>query len=243
MHKTNEEAEALAKEILRGLAETKGVEVALCPPFTALERVKKVIEGSEIALGAQNVFWEEEGAFTGEISPKMLIAIGCKYVIIGHSERRKYFKESDEQVNRKLSKAIKMGLIPILCVGETLEERKANKTWSVVERQLTSALNGFQGEGEIVVAYEPVWAIGTGIPATGEDALEVILKIRERLSELLNESFASSTRILYGGSVTPDNIMEFLKFKEIDGALVGGASVKSESFIGIVKKAALRGET
>lgn len=236
MYKTNDEAEVLAKGIKGALGDVEKVEVALCPPFTALERVGRVIIGSRITLGAQNMFWEEEGAFTGEISPKMLLALGCKYVILGHSERRKYFKESDEDVRRKLLKALEVGLVPILCVGETLEERRSGETWNVVEKQLVSALKDVSSQGEVVIAYEPVWAIGTGVPATGEDALEVISSIRKKLSELLGEKFSSSTRILYGGSVKPENIMEFMKYEEIDGALVGGASIKAESFIGIVKK-------
>lgn len=238
MYKTNDEAEALAKEIVNGVKDIKGIEVALCPPFTALERVGKTISGSGITLGAQNVFWEDEGAFTGEISPKMLLALGCKYVIVGHSERRKYFKESDEDVRKKLFKTISVGLIPILCVGETLEERKSGKTWDVVKKQLLSALEGIEENREIVIAYEPVWAIGTGVPATGKDALDVISMIRSELSNLVGKCFASSTRILYGGSVNPDNIMEFMRFDEIDGALVGGASIKAESFINIVRKTA-----
>lgn len=236
MYKTNDEAEILAREIKNALYNIEKVEVALCPPFTALERVAKVICGSSITLGAQNMFWEEEGAFTGEISPKMLLALGCKYVILGHSERREYFKESDDDVRRKLLKALEVGLVPILCVGETLEERKSGRTWSVVERQLVSALKDVSLQREVVIAYEPVWAIGTGVPATGEDALEVISNIRRKLSELWGENFSSSTRILYGGSVKPENIMEFMRYEEVDGALVGGASIKAESFVGIVKK-------
>lgn len=238
MHKTNNEAEELAFEIKNALVDVRKVEIALCPPFTALERVSKVISGTQIALGAQNMFWEDEGAFTGEISPKMLLALGCKYVILGHSERRKYFKETDEEIRRKLFKAVDVGLVPILCVGETLEERKNGKTWNVVEKQLVSVVSGFPSQKELVVAYEPVWAIGTGIPATGEDALEVITGIRRKLSDLLGGEFSSATRILYGGSVKPENIMEFMRYEDIDGALVGGASINAESFIGIVKKVA-----
>lgn len=236
MYKTNDEAEVLAREIKDALGNVDKVEVALCPPFTALERVGRVISDSKIALGAQNMFWEDEGAFTGEVSPKMLLALGCRYVILGHSERRKYFKESDEEVKRKVSKALDVGLLPILCVGETLEERKAGKTWSVVERQLLSAIEGVKDLRGLVIAYEPVWAIGTGVPATGEDALEVISSIRKKLSEVAGERTASSIRILYGGSVKPENIMEFMKYEDIDGALVGGASLKADSFVGIVIK-------
>ncbi|MDK2871387.1 MAG: triosephosphate isomerase [bacterium] len=236
MYKTNDEAEALAREIKEALSDVEKVEVAICPPFTALERVSRAIAGSKIALGAQNMFWEDEGAFTGEISPKMLLALKCRYVILGHSERRKYFKESDEDVNKKVLKAFNSGLFPILCVGETLEERDSGKTWSVVERQLLSAIKGLESLEGLVIAYEPVWAIGTGVPATGEDALEVISRIRQRLSELWGKETAYSIRVLYGGSVKPENIMEFMKYEDIDGALVGGASLKAEAFVGIVKK-------
>ncbi len=239
MHKTNDEAEALAKGILNALSNENSVDVAICPPFTALERVAKVIDGSKIALGAQNVFWEDEGAFTGEISPRMLISLGCKYVILGHSERRRYFKESDEEIRKKFLKVLDRELIPILCVGENLEDRKAGKTWEVVNSQLTAVLKDVTLNGkEMVIAYEPVWAIGTGVSAKGEDALEVISSIRKRIKELLGEEYSSSTRILYGGSVKPDNIMEFMQYDEIDGALVGGASLKVESFVGIVEKVA-----
>ncbi|MCD6363341.1 MAG: triose-phosphate isomerase [Synergistetes bacterium] len=237
MHKTNDEAEALAKEILSALGGVKEIEVAICPPFTALERVGRIIEGSEISLGAQNMFWEEEGAFTGEVSPKMLVSLECKYVILGHSERRKYFKESDDEIRKKFLKALEFDLIPILCVGENLEDRKAGKTWEVVDSQLTAVLKDVKlDDKEMVIAYEPVWAIGTGVSAKGEDALEVISSIRKRISELLGEDHASKTRILYGGSVKPDNIMEFMQYEDIDGALVGGASLKADSFTGIVKK-------
>ena len=237
MNKTVEEALNLVKELRVALSGVTGVEVALAPPFTALYAVGKELEGSSICLAAQNLFWEEKGAFTGEVSPVMIKEVGCQYVIIGHSERRQFFRETDETVNRRIRVALNHGLKPIFCIGETLQEREEGKTFSVVERQLEGGLKNFLEkdiEG-IVIAYEPVWAIGTGRTATPEQAEEVHQFIRKKLAGLYSMVLAEGIRIQYGGSVTPENVKALMRQEDIDGALVGGASLKSETFAKIVR--------
>lgn len=247
MYKTIAEARHLVSELVPGLQAITGVERVLCPPFTALLAVRALLEGTDIRLGAQNMHWESAGAFTGEISPPMLAEL-CQYVILGHSERRTYFGETDESVNRKVQAALLHGLTPIVCVGETLEENEAGRTAEVVARQIKTGLARLNlGEGEtedhpapIVIAYEPVWAIGTGRAATASGANAVIAEvIRPSLAELYGEAFAQATRVLYGGSVKAENAAEFFTQPEIDGALVGGASLKASEFTAIVQAAAL----
>lgn len=237
MNKTRDEAVDLVGDLKEMLADVGDVEVVVCPPFTALDAVREALRGSNIELGAQNMHWEEEGAFTGEISPLMLRNLGCMYVILGHSERRTYFGETDETVNRKVKSAIANGLLPIICVGETLDERDAGKTEEVVVRQTKAALSGVKTNGaeRIVIAYEPVWAIGTGRTASADEANRVIHIIRQSVAEVFNERIAQEVRIQYGGSVKPQNIADFLGQPEIDGALVGGASLDAASFAAIVK--------
>ena len=234
MHKTVPEAVSLVKELKELLTEIKDREVLVCPPFTAIYAVKSEIEESPIKLGAQNMFYEEKGAFTGEISPLMLKDLGCSYVILGHSERRHIFGETDKLINKKVASAVDHGLVPILCVGELLEERESGKTKNVVERQLLEGLKGLKEGDEFVIAYEPVWAIGTGKTATPEQAQEVHGFIRELLAENFGREKAERVRILYGGSVKPENIKGLMEMPDIDGALVGGASLKAASFAKIV---------
>jgi triosephosphate isomerase (TIM) len=237
MNKTVEEAVDLVRQLKSATAGVEGVEVAIAPPFTALQAVKKEIQGSSIRLAAQNVFWEEKGAYTGEISPLMLREIGCDYVIVGHSERRQLFGETDETVNRRLRAVLGQGMKPILCIGETLQERESGGTFSVIERQVEGGLRGLRESeiGKIVVAYEPVWAIGTGKTATPEQAEEVHRFIRGKLEGLYSRPMAEQIRVQYGGSVTPENVKGLMAQTDIDGALVGGASLKSESFSKIVR--------
>jgi len=239
MYKTQEEGFQLASALKQNLSDTGQVKVILCPPFTALSSVKEAIEGSDILLGAQNMHWEEKGAYTGEISPKMLLTIGCKYVIIGHSERRNYFFETNESVNLKVKSALGFGLIPIVCVGERLEEREANKTEQVIEDHVRGGFKDLTADlaKKCVTAYEPVWAIGTGKTATPNQANEVHLFIRELLSSMFDKGCAEKVNILYGGSVKPENSKELLEKSEIDGALVGGASLDVDSFEKIVRSA------
>lgn len=239
MHKTVGEAVSLAEEIRNGISEIDRTEIVVCPPFTALRAVAGVISNSSISLGAQNMHWESEGAYTGEISPKFLVDVGCDWVIIGHSERRKYFGEKDEDVNRKVKAAFKFGLKPIVCVGETLQEREKGVTEKVVETQVRGGLAGLSPEDteKLVIAYEPVWAIGTGRTASPGTANEVHAYIRNLIGFLFDESTGSGMRILYGGSVTPENISELISMPEIDGALVGGASLRASSFVEIVREA------
>jgi triosephosphate isomerase (TIM) len=233
MHKTLGEAQALAREIRQDLKPSNQVEVAVAPPYTALAAVAQEIAGSPVKLAAQDVFWEKQGAFTGAISPVMLADVGCHYVIIGHSERRQHFGETDAAVNRKVRAVLEADLFPIVCVGETLEQREAGRTLAVVETQIRHGLAGLDpGQGQrLVVAYEPVWAIGTGKTATPAQAQEVHQLIRGLLPEVAG---AAALRILYGGSVTPDNARELMDQPDINGALVGGASLKAASFLGIV---------
>jgi triosephosphate isomerase len=237
MNKTVGEALDLIRELKTAISGVKEVEVAVAPPFTALYAVHKELEGSSIRLAAQNIYWEEKGAFTGEISPLMLKEVGCQYVIIGHSERRHFFGESDETVNRRIKAALAQGLKVIFCIGETLKEREEGKTFSVIERQIEGGLKGL-GDKELrnmVIAYEPVWAIGTGKTATPEQAEEVHRFIREKVEKLYSQEVSEEIRIQYGGSVTPDNIKGLMNQPNIDGALVGGASLEAESFSKIVR--------
>ena len=240
MNKTAAEARDLVSKILLPLREISNVEKVLCPPFTSIFAVSAMLEGSNIGLGAQNLHWEEKGAFTGEIAPNMVKEF-CSYVIIGHSERRTYFGETDEMVNRKLHAAIKMDLIPIVCVGESLEQYESGQTSEVVRRQIKLGFADVDSASaaRIVVAYEPVWAIGTGKASSGENANFVHGKvIRPALSELFGGNNAQAIRILYGGSVTAANAPEFFSQSDIDGALVGGASLKPDEFVAITKAAA-----
>jgi triosephosphate isomerase len=237
MYKTVAEAVALAQEIRAGLAlPLKDRDVLVAPPFTALSAVSDALRGSGVLLGAQNMHWEREGAFTGEISPVMLKDVGCAHVILGHSERRHIFGESDEMVARKTRAAVDNGLTPILCVGETLPERESSRTLEVVERQLERALRALTPDevSRAVVAYEPVWAIGTGRTATPDQAQEVHAFIRKRVGVTHGEPPAAALRILYGGSVKPDNVDGLMSEPDVDGALVGGACLKAESFLRIV---------
>jgi triosephosphate isomerase len=215
--------------------------VIICPPFTSLETANTLLKGSSIFLGAQNMHFEESGAFTGEISSIMLKSVGCEYVILGHSERRTIFKESNQLVNQKIRVAIKHGLKPIFCLGETLEEREQNKTSGVIEKQIREGLEGFNENelSSLIIAYEPVWAIGTGRNASPEQAQEVHKFIRELLGKIFSFSFAQNLIIQYGGSVKPENSKDLMSQPDIDGALVGGASLKSDSFIKIIESAEL----
>lgn len=235
MHNTLSESVALARAIKEGTTNLANGEVVVAPPFTALAAVGDVLKGSQVALAAQNMYCEDKGAFTGEISPVMLKDVGCAYVIVGHSERRKYFGETDGGVNLKVRKALASGLKPIVCVGETDEERVQGVTQSVVNRQVRGALAGIDKIDDVVIAYEPVWAIGTGKVATSEQAQEVHAFIRGILLELY-AAVAQNIRILYGGSVTKDNIAELIAMADIDGALVGGAALKPDGFLGIINK-------
>ncbi|MFA5310973.1 MAG: triose-phosphate isomerase [Candidatus Omnitrophota bacterium] len=242
MHKTIKEAIELSNGLKRELfkLDTQAVDVILCPPFTALSEVAEVISETGIKLGGQNLYWADEGAFTGEVSAKMLKDAGCDFTIIGHSERRQFFAETNENVNKKIKAALSAGLTPIVCIGERLEERETGKTFDILNDHLSGALAGLLAEEvlKIVVAYEPVWAIGTGKTATPAQAQEVHKYIRDLLRKLYNQEVASEVRIQYGGSVKPENIAELMKQPDLDGALVGGASLKVESFSEIVKQAA-----
>ncbi|MDD4013789.1 MAG: triose-phosphate isomerase [Candidatus Omnitrophica bacterium] len=237
MYKDMDEAVQLANEIKRGAYRIDNVEIILCPPFTNISEISEMTVESNIGLGGQNCHWEKEGAYTGEISVAMLKSVGCRYVIIGHSERRKYFLETDEIVGRKVNAAIAGGLVPIMCVGETLEEREAGKTLEVVKTQVTGGLKGLSADylDKLIIAYEPVWAIGTGKTATPAQAQEVHAMIRKLLKELYSEEFSYSRRILYGGSVKPDNVLELMKEDDIDGGLIGGASLKADGFVDMIK--------
>jgi triosephosphate isomerase len=237
MNKTVGEAIDLIRELKTSLSGVKGVEVAVAPPFTALYAVRKELQGSPILLAAQHLYWEEKGAFTGEVSPPMLKEVGCRYVIIGHSERRQFFGEMDETVNRRIKAALPQGLKVIFCIGETLKEREEGKTFSVIERQVEGGLKGLGHEDmrSVTIAYEPVWAIGTGRTATPDQAEEVHRYIRGKLEKLYSRGISEEIRIQYGGSVTPENVKGLMSQSDIDGALVGGASLKAESFSKIVR--------
>jgi len=235
MNTTVAEAERLVLEMLERLDRIEGVEKVLCPPFVSLVGIGMMLENSSIKLGAQNMYFESKGAYTGEVSPPMLKEL-CEFVILGHSERRWYFGETDEIINRKVRAALANELKPILCVGERLEENEAGNTQEVIGRQVRGALNGIEPVPDLVVAYEPVWAIGTGKAASGKQAAATIQFVRDVVSELWGKSVAQDLRILYGGSVTSANVAEFIALLEIDGALVGGASLKADEFVDIVKK-------
>lgn len=240
MNKTGEEARALVAEMLPELKGITAADRAICPPFPYLMALGNMLTGTEVGLGAQNMYWEESGAFTGEVSPKM-VAEFCQYVILGHSERRQYFGETDETVNRKVKAAFAHGLTPIVCVGETLAENEAGQTAEVVQRQVREGLKGLTVEqaGTLVIAYEPVWAIGTGRAATSQGANDVLAKnIRPVLKDMFGEEVSQAVRIQYSGSVNAKNAAEFFSMPDIDGALVGGASLKSADFLAIVKAAA-----
>ncbi len=239
MNKTVSEAESLVTDIIERLSDVEGVEIGVCPPAIDLVSVREIIKNKGIKLGAQNMHWEEKGAYTGEISGPMLKELGVDYVIIGHSERRQYFGETDQSVNRKVKAVFDYGLKPIICVGETLKERKDGKTEAKVSSQIKAALAGLKPEQvvEVVVAYEPIWAIGTGESATAGQANEVIKGIRE----IIEKNFpgdAQKVRIQYGGSVKPHNVEEFMVESDIDGALVGGASLEADSFAELIIKTA-----
>ena len=237
MHKTAAEAVALVRELAGGLGASPGVQVAVAPPFTALAPVAPALRGTPVELAAQNVHWEAQGAFTGEVSAAMLADAGCQHVIVGHSERRQLFGESDESVRKKVGAVLAAGMRPIVCVGETLEEREANRTMAVVDRQVRGGLAGLSSElAAVTVAYEPVWAIGTGRTATAAQAQEVHAAIRKILRELAGAG-ADAIRIQYGGSVKPENAAELMSQPDVDGALVGGASLKAKDFLAIVKGA------
>jgi len=237
MYKTISEAIELTNGLKRSLYDITDVEIVVCTPFTCLDAVSELIAESNIKLGAQNMYWQEQGAFTGEISPLMLKDLGCKYVIIGHSERRQYFSETNETVNKKVKASLTHNLTPIVCVGEKLEERKAEKTFDVVRGHIINGLKDIPKEqlSRVVIAYEPVWAIGTGLTAKPEQAQEVHGFIRQLLSEISDNETAQNITIQYGGSVKPENTKELIKQKDIDGALVGGASLKTETFAEIVR--------
>lgn len=238
MFKTVSEAVAFA-EAVKGKAEVDGVESVVCAPFTNLPALVEAFKGTAIAVGAQNLHWEDNGAYTGEISGVMLKELGVQYVIIGHSERRAYFGETDEIVNKKVHAAFKHGLTPIVCVGEKLEEREAGRTKAVCKTQTEAALQGLSVEQakQVVIAYEPIWAIGTGKSSTAEDANEVIAYIRDLVSGQFGAEAANELRIQYGGSVKPNNISEYMQMSDIDGALVGGASLEPASYIQLVEGA------
>jgi len=235
MNTTVAEAVALAKEMRQRFDVVDNVEKVICPPFVSLAVIKELIKRSSIKLGAQNIYFEEKGAYTGEISPVMLADL-CEFVIIGHSERRQYFNETGEIINKKVKATLKVGLKPILCIGEKLEENEAGRTKEVVTEQLSSALAKIDSLNGLIIAYEPVWAIGTGRAATGEQANDTICLIRRTISQKYGKKIAQDLRILYGGSVTADNTAEFMQQPEIDGALVGGASLKADQFLSIVKQ-------
>ncbi|MDD5492530.1 MAG: triose-phosphate isomerase [bacterium] len=236
MYKTTQEAKALVEGLKSRVGTLNDREVVVCPPFTSLVTAAEALRGSNLKLGAQNMYWEDKGAFTGEIAPGMLKDTGCVYVIIGHSERRQYFGETEVTVNKKMKKAFQSGLLPIVCVGETLAERESNRTFQILERQIRDGASGLSPEeaNKLVVAYEPVWAIGTGKTATPQQAEEAHKFIRQKLAEVYTPAIAEEIRILYGGSVKPENCKELMGQADIDGALVGGASLEVESFSKIV---------
>lgn len=238
MFKTVPEAKAFIEDI-KGKAEVAGVESVICAPFTNLPALVEAVKGTAIKIGAQNLHFEDNGAYTGEISGVMLKDLGVDYVIIGHSERRAYFAESDEIVNKKAHAAFKHGITPIICVGEKLEEREADQTKAVCKVQTEGALKGLTAEqaAQVVIAYEPIWAIGTGKSSTAQDANEVISYIRDLVKGLYGETVADAVRIQYGGSVKPENVVEYMGQSDIDGALVGGASLQPDSFVQLVEGA------
>ena len=237
MYKTGPEAAATAAALVELLPADINVDVMIAPPFTALSAVAEAVAGSVVALGAQNLHWEIEGAFTGEISPLMLTAAGCTHVIIGHSERRQFFGETDTTVNRRIRAACAHRLVPVFCIGETEQERDAGQTFSVLDKQIKNGLEDLFATGleRLVIAYEPVWAIGTGKTATKDQAQEAHHFIRRTVADLFGPELAATVRILYGGSVKPDNAADLMAMADIDGALVGGASLEADSFSRIVQ--------
>lgn len=237
MYKTPDEAAETAQQLVERVAGVTEVDIMIAPTYTALVPVFEVTQNSPVALGAQNLFWEDEGAYTGEISAPMLKSVGCQYAIIGHSERRQYFGETDETVNKKIQAAIQVGLKPVFCVGETEEERESEQTLSVLDKQVKKGLERLVLDqlDTLIIAYEPVWAIGTGKTATDDQAQDVHQFIRSLIQENFGNTLSDSIRILYGGSVKPDNIAGLMSMPDIDGALVGGASLDAESFSKIVK--------
>ncbi len=237
LYKTKEEALALIAELAPLVAGVSGVEIVVAPVFTVLPTLPAALSGTGIALAGQDVFWEEEGAFTGEVSPRMLLDAGASHVIIGHSERREYFGETDATVNQKIKAALLGALVPIFCIGETLAAREAGETFSVLERQLTMGLAGIDAAqlAPVIVAYEPVWAIGTGKTASDQQAQEAHAFIRGVVAKLYEQAVADKVRVLYGGSVKPENVKGLMSCPDIDGALVGGASLKGASFAAIVR--------
>lgn len=237
MNTTVAEAAELVKAMKEKLNPIAGVEKVLCPPFVSLTTVKELIKGTSIKLGAQNMYFERSGAYTGEVSPAMLIGL-CEFVILGHSERRGYFGETDQLVNKKMKTALGVGLTPIVCVGESLEQNNAGETVGVITKQVKAAFDGIALPKGTVIAYEPIWAIGTGRAATGDQANAAIKVIRDTVARIYGDSVAQAMRIQYGGSANSANIAEFIKQPEIDGALVGGASLKAVDFLGIVEQTA-----
>lgn len=236
MFNTLKEAVDLVTALKKGISPDCKAEVMVAPSFTALAVVNETIKGSGMILSAQDTHWEDKGAFTSAVSPAQLKDTGCTHVIIGHSERRSVFGDTDAIINKKISAALRHGLVPVLCVGETLAEREDNKTYRVLETQLDGGLKGFSAEqlSSLVIAYEPVWAIGTGKTATPEQAQDAHLFIRKHIARLYNENYAQGVRILYGGSVKPDNVDTIMAQPDVDGALVGGASLKAEDFLRII---------
>jgi len=236
MHKTNAEAVSLCQDLTKLVSGAVAVEVVVCPPFTALFPVKAALGESGIRLGGQNIYWENQGAFTGEVSAMMLKDVGCEYVIIGHSERRQIFAETDQMVNSKLKAALANGITPIMCVGETLAQREAGETGSLIDGQVKAGLVGLTAGAVagMVIAYEPIWAIGTGRTASADDANGVCALVRRAVADLYGADAAEKVRIQYGGSVKPDNIAELMAKSDIDGALVGGASLDAATFANIV---------
>jgi triosephosphate isomerase len=239
LHKTISEAVDLVTRLRKASSELKDSRLVVIPPFTALHAVSKALQGSSIQVGAQNVYWEDKGAYTGEISAPLIKDAGCSYVVIGHSERRQYFGETNKTVNQKIKAALAHNLVPIMCIGESLEERENGETIKKVKTQLSDGLEGLTKEEiiQIIIAYEPIWAIGTGLTATPDQAQDVHSFIREKLEEKHGNEVSSCAIILYGGSVKPENSFSLLKEKDINGALVGGASLKAESFVEIAKQA------
>ncbi len=237
LHKTVSEALELVKDVQKNVADVQDVEIVVAPVFTALYPVAAELKGSNIAVSSQDVYWEEQGPFTGEVVPGMLKDVGCTHAIIGHSERRQYFGETEETVNKKVKAALAAGLTPIMCVGETLEQRESGDTMNVVAAQVRGGLEGLSNDdvAKIVIAYEPVWAIGTGKTATPDQAQDVHKSIRDLVAEIASADVADGIRILYGGSVKPENVDELMGQPDLDGALVGGAALKSDSFTRLVK--------
>ncbi len=236
MHKTGPEAVQAAGELVKLTADAKQVDILIAPAFTSLALVAEILEGSRIMLAGQNMHWEPKGAFTGEVSADMLLAAGCSHVILGHSERRQFFGETDQNINKKLKSALAAGLKSIICIGESETERDEGKTFSVLDKQVQNGLKGLFSEdfGEVILAYEPVWAIGTGKTATSQQAQQVHAYLREQLAKAYGKTVADSIRILYGGSVKPENIAELMAMDDVDGALVGGASLDPQTFSRLV---------